>query len=96
MFDSTKQAWAAVRGDGCTKSPDFAYTRCCNRHDKDYSTHTDENGKPLTRKQADKRLYDCMRKSGKTPIVGRLIVPAIYYAAVRTFGGKYWKKQNER
>lgn len=85
------QQWNAVRGDGCTSSPDLAYTECCNRHDKDYTTGTDENGFKITRAQADKRLYECMKRAGVTPIVGRFIVPAFYYIAVRLFGGSHWE-----
>lgn len=95
-YKNARAKWRAVRGDGCTSSPDLFYTACCNRHDKDYTTGTDEHGFKITRAQADKRLFDCMKRAGKTPIVGRFIVPAFYYVAVRLFGGSHWKTKGKK
>jgi hypothetical protein len=79
--------------NGCTASPELWYHRCCNRHDRDYATGADETGKPITRAQADARLFACMveARSG-WPVTGA-IVPAIYWLAVRLFGRKFWKRQ---
>jgi hypothetical protein len=87
-----RAAWRAVRGDGCTNSPELTYHRCCLRHDADYTAHCDENGLALTRSQADARLFECMKKSGVTPVIGKFLLPALYWSAVRIFGGKHWKK----
>lgn len=81
----------ALNGDGCTASPDFAYTACCDEHDVAYRTGKDLNGKPITRYQADKRLYKCMKRAGITPVMGKWIVPQIYFWAVRLFGKGNWK-----
>lgn len=86
------ELWKAIKGDGCTASPDLFYKRCCNTHDRHYATHEHNNGAPITKAEADKRLFQCMRKAGKTPIVGKFIIPAIYWTAVTLFGGKFWKR----
>lgn len=86
-----KEQKAALQGDGCTKSPDLFYTACCDEHDIYYRTGHDEDGKPITRYQADKRLFACMKRAGKTPVVGRFLLPVVYWSAVRLFGGGAWK-----
>lgn len=90
--EKIKSAWKAVRGDGCTMSPDIHENirNCCNQHDADYTTGTDENGNEITRAQADKRLFECMRKNSYTPI-GKFIVAPFYYVAVRLFASNHWK-----
>ena len=80
-----------VNADGCSDSPDFFYKVCCDAHDIAYRTGKDENGIPISRSEADKRLFACMQQAGKTPVIGTHILPAIYWAAVRLFGGKAWK-----
>src|SRR3990167_9662366 len=90
-WEWVKQQKAALQGDGCTSSPDLFYTRCCDEHDIYYRTGKDEDGKPITRAQADKRLFQCMSKTGKTPFVVRFLLPVFYSSAVRLFGGKAWK-----
>jgi hypothetical protein len=82
---------AKVQADGCSDSPDLFYTDCCDEHDIAYRTGFDEDGSEITRAQADKQLFECMKKAGKTPVVGRWLVPAIYYGAVRLFGSGSWK-----
>lgn len=88
-------AWQAAKGDGCSNAPDFhpEWTTCCNRHDADYATHTDETGKPLTRAQSDQRLLACLRAKART-WPGRWIVAPIYFAAVRAFGRNQWKNDD--
>ena len=86
-----KEQKAALQGDGCTKSPDFFYTHCCDQHDIHYRTGRDEDGNPISRWKADKLLFKCMRKTGKTAIMGRIILPTLYWAMVRLFGGGAWK-----
>lgn len=95
-IEKAKALWAAVKGDGCTRVPDWhsAYKECCNRHDADYSTHTDEQGNALTRKQSDKRLFDCMKRNSKT-FLGKFFVSTLYFVGVRVFGKSYWAKTEE-
>lgn len=90
-IEQLKRYWKALRGDGCTSSPDFFYSDCCRNHDADYEYHIDETGKDITRLQADNRLFDCMKKKGKTPIIGKFILPVVYWSAVRLFGKSHWK-----
>ena len=99
MRQKLTEAWKArvramsekVGGDGCSSSPDLFYKPCCDAHDVAYRTGCDIDGKPITRAKADKEFLRCMRKAGKTPILGRTLLPVIYYLAVRMFGRKQWK-----
>lgn len=86
-----KQKAAALRGDGCTSSPDLNYANCCHEHDIHYRTGKTVDGKPITRLQSDNMLFQCMRKHGITPIVGTLIVPSVYWFFVRVAGWNAWK-----
>lgn len=86
-----KEYAGALNGDGCTSTPDFFYRRCCDEHDLHYRVGCGIDGRTLTRAQADKKLFICMRKAGKTPIIGRLIIPALFWLAVRLFARKAWK-----
>ena len=80
-----------VGGDGCSSSPDLFFGPCCDAHDVAYRTGFNIDGEPVTRAKADKAFYKCMKKAGVTPILGKFILPTVYYLAVRTFGGKQWK-----
>ncbi len=93
--EELKKAWAYVKGDGCTASPDLFYGECCRNHDADYELGVDENGNKISRFKADNRLFNCMKKKGKTPVIGRFIVPVIYWSFVRTFGWKFWGKHRK-
>src|SRR3990167_4187008 len=90
-WQKVKQMSQALKGDGCTNSPDLFYTHCCDEHDIHYRTGHTLEGTPISRKDADRRLFTCMKKAGKTPIIGRFLVPCIYWAAVRLFGGRAWR-----
>lgn len=92
MRKALAHAWHAVKGDGCTSAPDFhvEYTACCNLHDADYTTGTDETGKRITRAQADARLRACMRAHSKT-IFGRWIIAPLYWVGVRVGARAHWK-----
>lgn len=94
--DEIKRAWRYLRGDGCTSVPDFFYGPCCRNHDADYRLGVDENGDTITRAQADKRLYACMKKTGKTPIIGRLLIPVVFWLGVRGGASGVWKKYREK
>ena len=78
----------ALKGDGCTDVPDLFFTPCCDEHDIHYRTGNTITGKPITRLQADNQFFKCMRKHGKTPVIGKLLLPALYWVGVRIFGGK--------
>lgn len=70
--------------DGCTNAPDLNAADCCAEHDYHYQDLD------LTRAQADKKLRKCMQKKGW------IILPWIYWGAVRIFGGNHYaRKQNE-
>lgn len=92
-WDRVKAMAFALKGDGCTNAPDLTYRRCCDEHDIHYRTGETLAGEPISRTEADAALFRCMRKTGKTPVVGRLIVPAFYWLGVRLFGGGAWKGQ---
>ena len=72
-----------LRADGmgdnhCTASPDGTWGTCCKRHDKRY-----EN-KRLTRYQADKLLYRCIKRYSNA------IIGSIYWLGVRLFGWYFY------
>lgn len=78
MIKKPSKLRAFFRPNGCTFSPDFNFRSCCDEHDKDYFI------KRLTRKEADIKLYNCIRlKHGKT-------TAKIYYFFVRCFGGFFF------
>lgn len=81
----------SLKGDGCSSSPDFFYKRCCDDHDIAYRTGKTVDGEPISRAEADKRFYACMRKHGKTPVLGKMILPWTYWMGVRLFGGSSWQ-----
>ena len=89
-WDRVKAHAHALKGDGCTSSPDLFYQACCDEHDIHYRTGKRIDGTPITRAEADKLLFECMRERGKTPIVGKFLLPSLYYFAVRLFGGGAW------
>lgn len=82
----------SLKPDGCTASPDLWYRHCCNRHDIDYLTGEDENGNPITRATSDRRFFRCMKNAGSHLPIRGLIIPSIYYLAVRLFGAFFWRK----
>lgn len=78
-----------VSGDGCTSAPELWFHSACMIHDQDYETKIDEDGNSITRKQADERFLQNMKKASPNALV-RITLPYLYYAAVRIFGGSYW------
>ena len=90
-WTNIKEKANALKGDGCTSSPDFFYRKCCDEHDVHYRTGETIDGFPISRLEADNRLFECMKKQGKTPIIGRFIIPCFYWIGVRLFGGDAWK-----
>ncbi len=70
--------------DGCTMSPDFNFYDCCVWHDY-YYRHP---ASPITRAQADKLLYYCIKKKSNRVVAG------IYYGFVRAYGAKAWVEED--
>ncbi len=73
-----------IDSDGCTLAPDFNFYACCVWHDY-YYRHPNS---PITRAQADKLLYHCIKKKSNRVVAG------IYYAAVRSLGAKAWVEED--
>ena len=69
--------------DHCTLSPDGNWAKCCARHDRRY-----EN-KRITRYQADKLLYRCIKRKANA------LIASIYFIGVRMFGWYYNDKAND-
>lgn len=92
MIDKAKELWASIKTNGCSSSPDLFYRKCCDKHDRQYELGTREDGTPITRSESDAELRGCMMESGKTPIIGKFILPIFYWSVVRVFGGSHWKK----
>lgn len=92
-WERTKQLAAALKGDGCSSAPDLFYRECCDEHDVHYRTGKTIDDQPITRAEADRQLRLCMMEHGQTPIVGRWLLPWVYWTAVRLFGGSSWKGQ---
>ena len=90
MREQYKALRALVQGDGCTASPDLWFHDACTEHDRDYSVQLDENGRKLSRFKADNRFLRNMRKDAPNWII-RNTLPFVYYAAVRVFGGAFWR-----
>ncbi len=90
-IDAARRAWHAIRGDGCTAAPDLTFANCCRQHDADYTLRHDQDGRPLTRAQADRRLRECMKREAATPI-GRWVLSWAYWTGVRVAGWTRWGK----
>lgn len=90
-WQKVKSLSRALQGDGCTCAPDFFYRECCDEHDIHYRTGKRVNGDPITRLQADNALFRCMRRRGKLPVIGKLLIPAVFWLFVRALGWKAWR-----
>ena len=78
-----------VAGDGCTAAPELWYHDCCVEHDRTYATGEDAGGVHVTRAQADASFRACLRRCAPG-IVSGLMLPWVYWLAVRAFGWRYW------
>lgn len=87
MADKKAALNSKVMGDGCTLSPDFNFTECCNKHDVDYAEAK------ISRSGADKKLRQCIAKKGLGFYRFR-VLPWVYWAGVRVFGASHYG--NER
>jgi hypothetical protein len=65
--------------DGCSMFPDGDYCDCCVEHDKEYFI----GGSLKERREADKRLYRCIRSKGGAK---HKFVAAVMYLGVRIGG----------
>jgi hypothetical protein len=63
--------------DGCTCVPDLNLSDCCRQHDYDYYS---EKHCYRNRKEADKRMYRCVKSKG------RPFIAILYYLGLRLFG----------
>lgn len=78
-----------IESDGCTGVPDF-YKRCCIFHDFHYYTHLDFDLTSITKKEADKRLRQCIQSRS---FLGAVSPMAWWrYWGVRVLGGGPWDK----
>lgn len=69
--------------DGCTGVTN-AFRDCCLEHDHGYRHRTLLDGTPITKAQADRRFFDCMKRRSR---LGALSPMAWWrYLAVRWFG----------
>lgn len=73
-----------AESDGCSMSPDFNFTDCCIAHDLAYRKGIG------SRKAADAELRCCIQ--GK----GYVLLPGLYWLAVRVFGKKSWKNEDAK
>lgn len=77
-----RSAKGVFTSDGCTSAPDFTFRACCEQHDRDYFDHT------VTRRDADDALRACMQTQGY------VILPWVYWLAVRALGRGFWYGNN--
>src|SRR5258705_13334522 len=79
---------AALKSDGCTGVPEF-YHECCLEHDIHYKTGKTVYGDPITRAEADARLYACIASRSTW---GHYSPLAWWrWAAVRAIGWHFWE-----
>lgn len=101
----TQDAWAAVKGDGCTGIPDLWMESPCTRHDRHYTFHTHKDGTPITRFDADVELMkDAWKALPLVPEkltwqsalliplrgIAKVVVPPVVFLGVRVGGGSHW------
>lgn len=67
----------------CTAFPDGEEGMCCKAHDIEYSTKG-----TLSRKEADKALYQCVKENGEP------VKAALMYVGVRAFGWLFYKDKD--
>jgi hypothetical protein len=80
QYEIVKAGFAkGVKYDGCTAAPDLDFgADCCAEHDYHYQLGD------ISRAEADKRLFQCLRKKGY------LVLPVLYWIGVRFGGGRIW------
>jgi hypothetical protein len=69
--------------DCCTLWFDGTWRECCCRHDRRYVN------KRLSRKQADKLLYRCVKRKSNA------FMASVMYVGVRSFGWYFYRKINK-
>lgn len=96
-------AWAAVKGDGCTGIPDLYMERPCERHDRHYTFHTHSDGTPISRLSADWELAKDTWKAlpvmsankrlwwmAPIRLVAKNVLPVVVFIGVRIGGAPHW------
>ena len=63
-WDRVRARAKELNSDGCTGVKDF-YKDCCLLHDIYYRTGADLDGQPVTRREADALLRDCIRSRSR-------------------------------
>lgn len=95
---SKKENDVRANSDGCTLAPDFGFRFCCVDHDVSYSNITSDNVSFInnfsTRKDADIKLKNCIKKAVKNKQFWKKPLPYIYYGFVRTFGWLFYNYKN--
>lgn len=76
-----------IATDGCSGVPDF-YLNCCIIHDWWYRTHRNLDGTPITKKEADEGLKQCIR--AHSILGGHSLIARVWYWGVRKFARKAW------
>lgn len=92
--------WSRVRemartlgSDGCSGPTFELYRDCCLQHDIAYRTGRDEDGAPITRREADARFRQCMQARSA---LGRWSPVAWWrWLAVRAVGWAYWQQTDK-
>lgn len=96
MGARTQAAKQLIGGNGCTCAPELWMHDICDEHDADYATHADENGAPLTRNEADTRFLKAATHAAPWPRLLTVPIAFFYWAAVRTFGARYWNSTEKQ
>lgn len=88
--DIRRQA-QALGTDGCSGPTLPVFVDCCYQHDIAYRTHADEFGDPITRREADARMRECIQWRD---IFGEAsVVAQVRYWALRAFGWWAWRQR---
>jgi len=79
LASTPRKAWAIF--------PPFGrYSAAAILHDYLYATHADADGRPMTRKEADRAFLGLMIEGGT-----RIWRAVLFHRMVRIFGGKPWR-----
>lgn len=78
----------SLNTDGCSGPALQVYVEACWEHDIHYRTHKTVHGKPLTKEQADRILWERVREFSWLGVVSPMAWWRYY--AVKHFGQKSW------
>ena len=80
---------AALGSDGCSGPTVEWYRDCCLQHDIIYRTGRDEEGQPVSRREADARFRRCMQQQSR---LGRYSPVSWWrWLAVRALGWQFYE-----